>query len=75
VALHLHSITFDAAEPGKLADFWAGMTGYTVEMANEFVAILTGGGSVGPRLMFLKVPEGKMDEPRIALRRLTCEDR
>jgi hypothetical protein len=64
VALHLHSITFDAAQPGKLADFWASLTGYRVETANEFVAVLTGDGSVGPRLMFIKVPEGKTAKNR-----------
>jgi hypothetical protein len=28
MALHLHSITFDAADPQALAGFWAGVTGY-----------------------------------------------
>jgi hypothetical protein len=40
MALHLHSITFDAGDPQVLADFWANVTGYSVETANEFVAIL-----------------------------------
>jgi hypothetical protein len=58
MALHLHSITFDAADPQALASFWAGVTGYRAETANEFVAILSGDGSVGPGLMFIRVPEG-----------------
>jgi predicted enzyme related to lactoylglutathione lyase len=65
MALHLHSITFDAADPQALADFWSGVTGYQAETANEFVAILGGDGSVGPRLMFIKVPEGKTAKSRM----------
>jgi predicted enzyme related to lactoylglutathione lyase len=63
--LHLHSITFDAADPRVLADFWANVTGYSLETANEFVAILAGDGSVGPGLMFIKVPEGKTAKNRM----------
>jgi hypothetical protein len=59
MALHLHSITFDAADPQALAGFWADVTGYQAATVNEFVAILGGDGSVGPSLMFIKVPEGK----------------
>jgi predicted enzyme related to lactoylglutathione lyase len=65
MALHLHSITFDAADPQALARFWADVTGYSVTTANEFVAILSGDGSVGPGLMFIKVPEGKTAKNRM----------
>jgi len=65
MALHLHSITFDAADPQALASFWAGVTGYEAETVNEFVAILNGDGSVGPGLMFIKVPEGKTAKNRM----------
>jgi predicted enzyme related to lactoylglutathione lyase len=65
MALHLHSVTFDAADPPTLAGFWADVTGYSVETANEFVAILRGDGSVGPGLMFIKVPEGKTAKNRM----------
>jgi hypothetical protein len=59
MALHLHSLTFAAAYPQALAGFWAGVTGYQPQTVNEFVAILSGDGSVGPSLMFIKVPEDK----------------
>ena len=65
MALHLHSITFDAADPQVLAGFWAGVTGYRTETVNEFVAILSGDGSIGPGLMFIKVPEGKTAKNRM----------
>jgi predicted enzyme related to lactoylglutathione lyase len=64
VSLHLHSVTIDAADPPALADFWAQLTGYSVEFGNEFVTILTGDGSVGPRFMFIKVPEAKTAKNR-----------
>jgi predicted enzyme related to lactoylglutathione lyase len=65
MALHLHSITFDAADPPALARFWGEVTGYQVEFADEFIAILSGDGSVGPQLMFIKVPEGKTAKNRM----------
>jgi predicted enzyme related to lactoylglutathione lyase len=65
MALHLHSIAFDAGDPQALARFWAGVTGYSAETANEFVAILKGDGSVGPGLMFIKVPENKTAKNRM----------
>src|SRR5258708_30820141 len=65
MALHVHSITFDAANPTALASFWADVTGYQAESVNEFVAILSGDGSIGPGLMFIKVPEGKTAKNRM----------
>jgi Glyoxalase-like domain len=47
MALHLHSITFDAADPQALAGFWADVTGYQAVTVNEFVAILSGDGPSG----------------------------
>ena len=65
MALHLYSITFDAADPPAIARFWADVTGYSSEFTDEFIAILTGDGSVGPRWMFIKVPEGKTAKNRM----------
>jgi predicted enzyme related to lactoylglutathione lyase len=65
MALRLHSITFDAADPQALARFWADVTGYSVTTANEFVAMVSGDGSVGPGLMFIKVPEAKTSKNRM----------
>jgi predicted enzyme related to lactoylglutathione lyase len=65
MALHLHSITLDAADPQSLARFWADVTGYSATFEDDFIAILSGDGSVGPRLMFMKVPEGKTAKNRM----------
>jgi predicted enzyme related to lactoylglutathione lyase len=64
VALHLHSLTFDAADPPSLAQFWADVTGYELGQVNPFFAELGGDGRFGPRLMFIKVPEGKTAKNR-----------
>ena len=63
--MHLHSLTFDCADPPALATFWAGVTGYGVEVSEPWLAILRGDGSIGPRLMFIKV-----DEPKSAKNRM-----
>jgi predicted enzyme related to lactoylglutathione lyase len=67
VALHLHNLTFDAADPPALASFWASVTGYQMGQANPFFAELTGDGSVGPRFLFVKVPEAKSAKNRMHL--------
>ena len=43
------------------------MTGYTIEQAEPWLAVLTGDGSVGPRFMFIKVPEAKSAKNRVHL--------
>ena len=67
MSLHLHSITFDCADPPALAAFWAEVTGYRIEESQEWLAILAGAGSFGPRLMFIRVPEPKAAKNRIHL--------
>ena len=67
MALHLHCVTFDAADPPTLAAFWAAVTGYELGQASPFLAELTGDGSVGPRFMFIKVPETKTAKNRVHL--------
>ena len=64
MSLHLHSVTMDAADPPALADFWSKVTGYPVELAHERFAMITGDGSVGPRFMFISVPEPKTAKNR-----------
>jgi len=64
VNLHLHSITVDAADPPAIADFWSKFTGYEIDFADEFIAVLTGDGSVGPRFMFINVPEPRTAKNR-----------
>jgi predicted enzyme related to lactoylglutathione lyase len=63
--MNLFSVTFDAADPPRLAEFWAQVTGYSVKFADEKIAQITGDGSVGPMFMFLKVPESKTAKNRM----------
>ena len=65
MALHLHSVTLDADDPVRLAEFWSRVTGYEVSLANENVAQIAGDGSVGPGFMFIKVPEPKAAKNRM----------
>ncbi len=65
MSLRLFSITMDCHEPERLSEFWAGVTGYEVQTANEHIAILEGDGTVGPRIMHIKVPEGKTAKNRM----------
>jgi len=67
MVLRLHSVTFDCSDPGGLAAFWAGVTGYRTGTVNPFFAELGGDGSVGPRMMFIKVEEAKAAKPDIHL--------
>ena len=67
MTVHLHSLTFDCADPPALAAFWAGVTGYQVEVSEPWLAILAGDGSVGPRFMFIQVPEAKVAKNRVHL--------
>ena len=62
----LQNITFDAADPPALADFWANVLERSVSPgANEFVAIIDGPAEGRPNLLFLKVPEGKAAKNRM----------
>jgi predicted enzyme related to lactoylglutathione lyase len=65
--VHLHSLTFDCADPPALAAFWAGVTGYDVDVSEPGLAVLSGDGSIGPRLMFIKVHEPKAAKNRMHL--------
>lgn len=67
MTLHLHSLTVDCADPPALAAFWAGVTGYEVEVSEPWLAVLAGDGPVGPRLMIIKVPEPKVAKNRVHL--------
>ncbi len=62
-------VTFDCAEPVRVARFWAETLGYRAEYDDEL------GGSAscldptraGPRLYFQRVPEGKVVKNRLHL--------
>jgi predicted enzyme related to lactoylglutathione lyase len=62
--LQLANITFDAADPQKLAAFWAEATGRKIEESQPYFAMLAADAS-GARMLFLKVPEGKTGKNRM----------
>jgi len=58
------TITFDAIDPGRLAAFWAAATGRQLAESTPDAASLT--SATDPvRLLFLKVPEGKILIPGV----------
>jgi hypothetical protein len=80
-------VTFDAADPGALAEFWAVALDYAVqpppdgfdswedfavtvgiprEKWNDVSAVIDPAGE-GPRMLFLRVPEGKAAKNRLHL--------
>src|SRR3954471_17797867 len=62
-------VTFDCAEPVRVARFWAETLGYQAEHDDEqggWAAALDPTG-VGPRLYFQRVPEGKVVKNRVHL--------
>src|SRR3954447_25736088 len=63
-------VTFDCAEPGRVARFWCEVLGYVVpqpgEQDDSASACVDPSGS-GPRLYFQRVPEGKVVKNRVHL--------
>lgn len=66
MALNVEMVTFDCADPWKLAGWWAEQfDGKTQEMIpGEFVAVMR---SEGPRLGFQKVPDPTPGKNRVHL--------
>lgn len=64
--MELKNITFDAADPPRLAAFWSGATGREVADANPHFAMLAADAH-GITMLFLKVPEGKQAKNRMHL--------
>ena len=62
-------VTFDCAEPGRVARFWCEVLGYVVPPYEEQgppSACVDPSGE-GPRLFFQRVPEGKVVKNRLHL--------
>ncbi|MEV6448024.1 VOC family protein [Amycolatopsis sp. NPDC051716] len=57
-------ITFDCAEPERVARFWCEVLGYELHSSGLACSDPTG---VGPRLYFQRVPEGKVAKNRVHL--------
>src|SRR6188768_4040578 len=63
-------VTFDCAEPERVARFWCDVLGYVVPPAPEDDGSWSACGDpsgVGPRLYFQRVPEGKVVKNRMHL--------
>jgi catechol 2,3-dioxygenase-like lactoylglutathione lyase family enzyme len=65
-------VTFDCAEPERVARFWCEVLGYVVDrslppedLGSWFACVDPSG--VGPRLFFQRVPEGKVVKNRLHL--------
>ena len=68
MASTIHSITFDCADPVRLAAFWQAALGYEVEagsVPDEQGASLVDPAGHGPRMLFNPVPEGKIVKNRV----------
>ena len=66
----VYAITFDCRNADTLADFWAQAMGRTIDAdaTDGFASIGLNGDEPGlPRLMFVKVPEGKAAKNRVHL--------
>ena len=63
-------VTFDCAEPERVARFWAEVLGYVVPEDDDYdgswCACVDPTGA-GPRLYFQRVPEGKVAKNRVHL--------
>jgi predicted enzyme related to lactoylglutathione lyase len=62
--VQLKNVTFDAADPARLAAFWAEATGRKIEHSTESVAMLAA-DETNVRMLFLKVPEEKTAKSRV----------
>ncbi len=62
-------VTFDCAEPERVARFWCEVLGYVVPPSEEqgSPSACVDPSGVGPRLFFQRVPEGKVVKNRLHL--------
>ena len=58
-------VTFDCAEPERVARFWADALGYVVHP--DYATVCQDPSGVGPRMYFQRVPEGKVVKNRVHL--------
>lgn len=65
MSLHVHSVTFDASDPARLATFWGTVFGVDADTPSPFVAFVRPDGS--PPMMFIRVDEPKTAKNRCHL--------
>ena len=63
--MKLANVTFDSAEPAKLAEFWSAALDVPIGESSEFFAMLRPADGLGPNYLFLKVPEEKRVKNRM----------
>jgi predicted enzyme related to lactoylglutathione lyase len=61
----LGNVTFDCADPQRLADFWSKATSFEITGSNDFMATLTPPDGGRPNLLFMKVPEPRSGKNRV----------
>ena len=62
-------VTFDCADPERVARFWCEILGYVIQPGEEGepASACVDPAGVGPRLYFQQVPEGKVVKNRVHL--------
>lgn len=62
-----YAVTFDCAEPSRVADFWASALGHGVAdfSTADHVVLVPPSGGPGPRIVFNRVPEPKTLKNRV----------
>jgi predicted enzyme related to lactoylglutathione lyase len=67
VDIKVGMVVIDCADPLRLAEFWAGATGYTMQDSNERWAWILHPGDSGIEIGFQRVPEPKSGKNRVHL--------
>ena len=66
MASFILNVTFDAADPRRLAAFWSEVTGYrTLMESDDFVALEAPDQRGVRRILFFRVPEPKVAKSRM----------
>ncbi len=65
--LIVDNVTFDCADPRRLAKFWSEATGYQSAQQSETIAMLSPERGSRPNLIFSKVPEPRTVKNRVHL--------
>ncbi|MDI5979420.1 VOC family protein [Amycolatopsis magusensis] len=60
-------VTFDCADPDRLARFWCEVLGYELPPSEGPASACADPSGVGPRLYFQRVPESKVVKNRVHL--------
>jgi hypothetical protein len=63
--LALENVTFDCADPLRLAEFWSRATGCQIRQQSDYLVTLSPGEGRRPNLLFIKVPEPRTVKNRV----------